>query len=540
MAFVDINPRYRPLLERLGLRTAEQFLALPAVVISGHDDRHVAQVQLGTDADALTAYLKREHRIPWRDRLVNAWQGFGPVTKSYREARMLQAVEAAGIACPDWIAVGSDAQGRAFLLVRAMVGLVELRRFLRQQLPAPASVRRRFAAALGESLARLHDAGFDHPDLYAKHVLVGAAGQSVAYLDWQRGTFRPFLSWGRRWRDLAALDATLAADLATPRERLACLRAYLRSSFSLVTEPGFLKRAAREVTALSQALLHRRHVREMRQAPVEFGTQNLIWLDGEALCVTREFLSALDGRLPEWLRPACPGRASGSQVTHDVVSLPFLPRAELTRRQEMHPLRWLWAWLCRRRVASPEFEQARALFRLQRYGVATPRLLAVGQRQASLGRTESFVLTAPPHDTVALAEWLRAAARRDRLRQRWDVLRQAGQVLQRIHQAGYHLGGLASGRGAPGDTLQVCVAPGTGPAVVLGNAQALRRCRRLPPARAVRDLALLAREAAAASLTATEQLRFLLAYLAAPGLTPAVKWFIGHSLGGRRSFRLAS
>ena len=48
--------------------------------------------------------------------------------------------------------------------------------------------------------------------------------------DRERARWRRRVGWTRRWRDLAALDATLADDLATPRERLLALRAYLRAS----------------------------------------------------------------------------------------------------------------------------------------------------------------------------------------------------------------------------------------------------------------------------------------------------------------------
>ena len=81
MAFVDVNPKYQEFLRRHGLRTAEQFLRLPAVIVSGHPDRNVAQVSLGHGADAVTAFLKREHRVSWRERLGNAWCGFGRVSR---------------------------------------------------------------------------------------------------------------------------------------------------------------------------------------------------------------------------------------------------------------------------------------------------------------------------------------------------------------------------------------------------------------------------------------------------------------------------
>src|SRR5437762_444397 len=129
-SFVEINPHYRALLKEHGVHSSADFLALPAVIISGHPDRNVARVTLGEGASAVPAFMKCEHRIPWRDRLANAWAGLGFASKSHREARLLTSLRQAGIGCPDWIAAGEDGKGRAFLLVRELTGASDLRVFL--------------------------------------------------------------------------------------------------------------------------------------------------------------------------------------------------------------------------------------------------------------------------------------------------------------------------------------------------------------------------------------------------------------------------
>src|SRR6478752_5785561 len=93
-----INPVYRPLLARRGLCEPEDFLELSGTIICGHPDRHVVQVNLDGH-NLLPALLKREHRVRWRDRLLNAAQGFGLVSKSRREAQTLRELAAGGIAC---------------------------------------------------------------------------------------------------------------------------------------------------------------------------------------------------------------------------------------------------------------------------------------------------------------------------------------------------------------------------------------------------------------------------------------------------------
>lgn len=379
MAVLEINSRYRDLLEQVGLTSLAQVLALPAVIVSGHPDRNVARVRIGDGLTVVPAFLKREHRVRRRDRLASAWAGFGFVSKSLREARTLQALRQAGVGCPDWIAAGEDDHGRAFLLIEEVAGAVDLRCFLREQLGPSPEVRRRFACQLGRALARLHAAGYDHPDLYSRHVLVETRTHAIRFLDWQRS--RPGRHGGER--DLAALDATLTPELATARDRLCCLRAYLR-------ERGRAPRARRlglRIRRFADHLLRRRHVREARFCP-PLMEDGVIWLDGEALCVTARFLKEMGGRLPDWL----PVSRSETGLTYRVVPVTAKRRGLLIHRRQSQLLGWLWRLLRRRPVVSPELREAGRLFRLQRQG-AMPRLLAFGQRQPRPWQTESFLLT---------------------------------------------------------------------------------------------------------------------------------------------------
>jgi tRNA A-37 threonylcarbamoyl transferase component Bud32 len=385
MAFLDISPLYRDVLTRAGLAAAGDFLRLGGVITCGHPDRNVARLELGPAGD-LPVFLKREHRVPWRDRWANAWAGFGFVSKSRRESVILQQLAASGVGCPEVVAVGEDG-GSAFLLLRAISGAMELRRHLAA---CREPHRRHLAVALGRALARIHASGFDHPDLYAKHVLVSSDDEPrLHFLDWQRSRRRPAVSWARRCRDLAALDATLADDLATPRERLRCLAAYLRAT----PHAPPLRRVAAAIRRRAQALLRKRRIRELRQALPGREVQGLIWLDGEALCVTPAFAAELGGHVPDWLRLDA---AATDGVRHGNVPLSDGRVGLLTQRVSRHPLAWLGRVLGRQRPTSPELAQAAQLFRLERDGAAGPRLLAVGQKQVGATRILSLLLTEAP------------------------------------------------------------------------------------------------------------------------------------------------
>jgi len=255
MGFVEIDPGYAELCRRHGLESARALLEVRGRLVGGHADRHVAEVVIG----GTRFFLKCEERVPWRERLKSAWEGHGWVSQSVREARLLRQARAAGIDCPEVAAVGEDGP-RAFVVLRAVEGLTDLRSFLAQ--PRPDADRRALAVRLGRALAELHRAGFDHPDLYAKHVLVGR--EPCCFLDWQRSRRRHRVGWRRRCRDLAALDASLVEALAGPRLRVRCLRAYLAAT--LGAPP--LARVAAAVRGFSARLLRRRKVRRLRERPV--------------------------------------------------------------------------------------------------------------------------------------------------------------------------------------------------------------------------------------------------------------------------------
>src|SRR5207244_1660589 len=125
------------------------------------------------------------------------------------------------------------------------------------------------------------------------------------FLDWQRTRQRRRISWRVRVRNLAALDATLAEAYATERERLACVSGYLAActlgerwgSSPPSVPPAQARRLARDVRRHASRLLCRRHVRKERASPPPVEGQGILWLDGEALCVTHDFWRTLAGEV---------------------------------------------------------------------------------------------------------------------------------------------------------------------------------------------------------------------------------------------------
>src|SRR5207302_10863513 len=133
------------------------------------------------------------------------------------------------------------------------------------------------------------------------------------------------------------------------------------------------------------------------------GTQNLIWLRGEELLVTREFRDEVNAL--EKGTQLFPDEKEPRPLFRDV-ALPGARLAHLVTRWASRPGRWLWACLRRRPLVAPELESMNVLFRLERYGLVMPRLLAAGQKSLKPWQTQSFLLIEPLAGAVPLPEFL--------------------------------------------------------------------------------------------------------------------------------------
>jgi tRNA A-37 threonylcarbamoyl transferase component Bud32 len=464
MAWVEILPGFEALFRKAGRESASSFLGWTGVLVNKHRHREVEQVNLRSQGFAVphpwtSYYLKKEHAVSWRDRLRNAWHGFGWCSTAVREAAILQALREAGIGCPEVAALGEDGR-HSFVLLRDHFDMTELRTFLQER---SQDQRHRLATALGHELARMHAAGFQHPDLFAKHILVG--DERICILDWQRGRHRRAVSWSQRCRDLAALDATLHDRLASDRVRLRCLRAYAKATPN-APSLGWL---ARQIRAKAKRLRSDRSIREIGQLPVPTADQQFVQAYDGRLLVVRSYYERLGGRLPDWLT-----KPLDATFTHAAWSeqlfLQSWPRSGSTG--DIPPL-------------------AHTLFRLRRFGVPAPRLCAVG-----CDATRIFLL-AESLPTIPFEEALAKAT----LAVRAKILRHAGQVVRLIHEAGYYLPANESW------SRRLGVDRVSG-AVVLARVEPLHRDSAPWEERAPTEL-----NGQKIRLTRTEQLRFLHGYL---------------------------
>jgi tRNA A-37 threonylcarbamoyl transferase component Bud32 len=418
---LTVRAELRETYSAFGLTTPEAFLALPGVIVSGHPDRNVSRVVL---PDGTAAYLKREHVVRRKSRFRNWRDGFGRVSLSAREGMTLRQLEALNFPAPRWLAYGEDGEGRAFLLVAETAGVTDLRR-----LNLGRKTLRELAVRLGRQIAEFHAAGVDHPDLFAKHVLVDSADLSITLLDWQRTRFRESVPGRDRVRSLAALHAT--APNATNRHILArFLWAYRRSLLAqrIGGVPSFAQ-LVREIEEAAHKLQRRRGIREQRQPPLPAGAQRLVCVDGEAIACLPEIADEITD-----VREALYPPSSGASA----LLLPGGRECRLETGRYWQPLAFLGAWIRRQTWRAPEVRRARLLFHLERHHIPAPRLLGYGHRRIGWGHAAFLLAEALPARAVPLTQALR-----DRDAEYRELLldRLAG-VLAKLHDAGCEAVGL--------------------------------------------------------------------------------------------------
>jgi hypothetical protein len=238
----------------------------------------------------------------------------------------------------------------------------------------------------------------------------------------------------------------------------------------------------------------------MRRLPLPDTSQSLVWLDGEAFCVTEVFREEIAGRLPNWLRFRA---AMQSSLEASPVSLGEGRVGTLVRRSVTSLGRWLLSWW--RKAPVPEVQQAALLFRLQRHGIRSPQLLAFGHRRVRPWTEHSFLLTEAPRGEGTLLDYL---ARSSSPVWRGQWLRKAGELVRRLHEAGYALGNQA------GAFAALCTVQNDG--LALTRVDGLQRSKRRWPELAVVDLPKLPR---LEGQRGTETMRFFLGYLGTRRLT---------------------
>ena len=227
-----VSTAYRAMLQRSGLVRFADFCGSEGEVISAHGSRDVVKLALTAEDGPHTVYLKRFGPTHLKDALKDLLRLRRVRTKALVEFTMLCALRDVDVAVPNAIACGErHVLGRdraSFIMIDALPAGRPLDEVL-TDVDEPTR-RRRLIASAAAFVRRMHDAGFTHTDLFAKHLFVAEAADdawSVSVIDLQRGRLEASASRKRRGRDLAALMVSLEPDAMTLRERRMFLLGYL-------------------------------------------------------------------------------------------------------------------------------------------------------------------------------------------------------------------------------------------------------------------------------------------------------------------------
>ena len=236
MAILEIHPDYRVLLETFGLATFDAlFEAGEGNRVDGHDLRSVSRLQVDEGDRKVVIYVKRRWgkaaTASWHD-LVRLRFPMLPVHYEWKSALQLLKANIPVSRPVAWGVCADAASPRALIAFREVEGpsLAEWIHRSASKEPSGRLARSRHAVAttLGQTVRRLHDAGFSFPDLYTKHLYLehsDGPAPRVVLIDVQR--LRALLPW-RRVKDLAALYVSAQVPGVTRTDRLRVLRAYFR------------------------------------------------------------------------------------------------------------------------------------------------------------------------------------------------------------------------------------------------------------------------------------------------------------------------
>ncbi len=212
---------------------------------------------LNTSSGVQKCYLKRFTQPPFKQQFKNLLTGFA--TTAEVEFHWIRQLTGLGIATPQVVACGGRRNG--FREVASLLLTAELRgESLEKWLPRrAASLGRNMKRSLSQSLAalvaKLHNAGLVHRDLYMSHIFIAAKGESdinLSLLDLQRVVRTRWRRW--RWivKDLAALNYSTPFSAATNSDRVRWLKLYLAKRSVSANQRALIRAVVRKTDRIAR------------------------------------------------------------------------------------------------------------------------------------------------------------------------------------------------------------------------------------------------------------------------------------------------
>ena len=525
--------------------------------LTTHPARRAVRIPGDAQRDAI--FLKALLAVHPKDRLRSVLSFGRAPTPAMREWLMLHAFAGHGIATPVPLGI---AEHRPWGVPAASLLLLAPlpRRARRLDLFLDRRIRRNDPetwACIASVLAKVHRAGLQHGDLYAKHVFLECLEAVLpdVYLeahlvDLQRAREYRRMTPARRARDLAALRATVPHAVLAPVAWRRVLRQYVAAS-----PPGVTLRATDRAVEKARAKFARKEriVRmlfhwadrnpPLDPAPLEAHATGLednlperhlihpAYRDSLKWAGLESVLDFLYYEHADVLRER-DGRANVRlTIDHNGDEAAFF----LKRHQPLSVADGIREFLRTGAVMSPGVRECANAAVLRRIGIDTVPVVAAGEEDKPFHRRRSYFLSRQLEGAEPLDDFLTArfggqsAPGPDDLRLKRRIIDLTARTARRFHAAGCHHQDfylchffirVSAGKG---DSHLFSQAPQAEDdqdvALFLIDLQRMRQCRRLRRRWIVKDLAQLNYSAEVARIPRTDHMRFLLAYLNAGRLS---------------------
>jgi tRNA A-37 threonylcarbamoyl transferase component Bud32 len=443
-----IAPEHRELLlSDDGLRLEEWLQNGQARIVKHAAHRTVYQVRL----PGLHFFLK-QNRIPDARARVREWLRPGKALAEYERALAVAERQvptyvplAAGVPC-------RSGTGESFLLTHALEETRQLNTFLEQELsdwpePRRTRLRQRIALALGDLLARMHDAGIVHQDLHAGNLLLHLDQDDrprLYLIDLQAVRLGPPLNWRASRNNLVLVNRWFILR-ASRTERLRTWHAYCASRSARAGQGAVSRcvcphrlREVEEHTLASNRAFWRGLDRRCLETNRRFHRITSPGVIGHAVTDLRSDV------LEEMLRdPDMPFRQEGVKLLKDsrssTVAELELPLSGVMQRviyKRFRVTSWLDPWLALVRPTGAMRSWVLGHGMRLRW-LPTPRPLLLLHRKRGRLLHEGYLLTAKVQDADDLHAFMKrmmsltSAERKEQMR---PVLEQVARLIRGLHQ----------------------------------------------------------------------------------------------------------
>ena len=279
---MEIKSGFKELLKENGFTDFDSFMNFTGgEVLKKISVRSITKFYLTKDGIKHGFYLKRHSKAR---RLGEKFKGLvskPALSEARGEFEAIEALTNAKVPCPGAVAYGersSAKKAESFLVTEALDGYTQLEKMVHDFAPpltdSMVKQKRALIREVATLIAKLHQAGFNHKDLYLTHILASfdcSSGYSLKLIDLQRVEHRT--TGTRRWlvKDIAALNYSSPRGIVARTDRLRFYKAYVGKSSLDKDDRAFIKSVIQKTgrIAAHTVKMYKRREERKRQGLLE-------------------------------------------------------------------------------------------------------------------------------------------------------------------------------------------------------------------------------------------------------------------------------